>query len=90
MIFKYYILKEEIYKREISLQEFAKALGVPTPVLSGNGSPFPMEKLEMAIQLLNDWRGPTKLNTSKSYKPKLLLPVTKEMLVQSTEPVIPT
>lgn len=81
MTIKYFVLKEELFKREISLTAFAKALDVPTPVLSGKGSPFPLDKLDRAIELLNDWQGPRKTKRTLYIQPKDLTPVTREMLI---------
>lgn len=83
MTIKYFVLKEELFKREISLTAFAKALNVPTPVLSGKGSAFPLEKLDHAIELLNNWSGPRKAKRTLYIQPKDLKPVTKEMLIDS-------
>lgn len=78
---KYFVLKEELFKREISLTSFARELGVPTPVLSGKGSPFPLERLDRAIDLLNNWPGPTKKRKSRQSWANKLEPVRREMLL---------
>lgn len=77
---KYFVLKEELFKRDISLSCFARELDVPTPVLSGKGSPFPIEKLDRAVELLNNWPGPKKKRKSKQSWNKLE-PVCREMLL---------
>ena len=49
---KYWVLKEELPKRQIAIIDFAKALGVTTGVLTGAGSTFPAAKVERVVELL--------------------------------------
>ena len=80
MLFKYFVLKEELFKRDITLSEFATALGVATPTVSGNGAPFPLEKLDLAVELLNNWTGPTKARRPHKTRSNIKL-ATREMFI---------
>ena len=77
---KYWLLKEELQKRHIAISDFAKALGVTTVVLNGNGSAFPLEKVERVLELLNYWNGPRRPKV-RNVRLMQARPVTREMLV---------
>lgn len=74
---KYYVLREMLERRRISVNRFADALGETVNVVKGTKGDFPLEKLDHCIYLLNNWDGP---RTSLSV-PSSLETVTKEMLL---------
>jgi hypothetical protein len=85
--FQYFVLIQEMEKRSISPSRLALALAVTPNVLRGASSrDFPLEKLDLLIELLNNWTGPT---TNRQAGPlgkpvmrtQKLRPVTRDMLV---------
>mgnify|MGYP001166943712 CR=1 FL=1 len=74
---KYYVLREMLERRRISVNRFADALGETVNVVKGTKGDFPLEKLDQCVYLLNNWDGP---RTSLSV-PSSLKTVTREMLL---------
>jgi len=77
---KYWLLREELQKREIALTDFAQALDLKYEALSGKGTPFPIEKLQEAVELLNNWTGPRRSHT-RNARPMKATAITAEMLL---------
>jgi len=74
---KYYVLREMLERRRISVNRFAEALGETVNVVKGSKGDFPLEKLDYCIYLLNNWDGP---RTTLSV-PTYVETATKEMLL---------
>lgn len=83
--FQYFILLAEMEKRAIPLNPFAQALGVTPPVVKGSKGDFPLEKIDQALDLLNNWTGPISNRRSgplgPARKTENLQPVTRQMLL---------
>lgn len=83
--FQYFVLLSEMEKRSIPLNPFAQALGLTPPAVKGNKGDFPLEKIDSAIDLLNNWTGPLSNRRNgplgPARKPENLKPVTRQMLL---------
>lgn len=81
--FQYFVLLKEMEKRGISSVALASELGVTASVVRGVKGDFPVEKLDMCLELLNNWTGVT-VPTKRISKPAELKTVTREMLLIGT------
>ena len=84
--FQYFVLVSELEKRCISIRQLALALGLTDNVVKGAKGEFPLDKVDLCIELLNNWTGPTTNRQSGPLaKPvnraQELRPVTRDMLV---------
>ena len=83
--FQYFVLLAEMEKRAIPLNPFAQALGLTPPAVKGSKGDFPLDKIDEAIDLLNNWTGSlsNRRNGPLSSARKLdnLKPVTRQMLL---------
>ncbi|MBA3992550.1 MAG: hypothetical protein C0469_03415 [Cyanobacteria bacterium DS2.3.42] len=77
---KYYVLREMLERRRISVNRFAEALGETVNIVKGTKGDFPMDKLDLCIELLNNWSGP-RTGQVGLIKPGTSETVTKEMLL---------
>jgi len=77
---KYYVLREMLERRRISVNRFADALGETVNVVKGTKGDFPLEKLDLCIELLNNWTGP-RTGQLGLIKPGTSETVTREMLL---------
>jgi len=78
---QYFVLIQEMEKRCIAPARLALALGVTVKVLKGVCGDFPLEKLDLCVELLNNWTGQPKQSWVRQSKPAELKPVTREMLL---------
>lgn len=78
--FQYYVLIQELSRRGISTRKFALAIGETNNVVSGAKGEFPLEKMDLCLELVNNWTGPRTAQRRIS-KPSECQPVTREMLL---------
>lgn len=77
---KYYVLREMLERRRISVNRFADALGETVNVVKGTKGDFPLDKLDLCIDLLNNWSGP-RTGQAVFIKTGTIETATKEMLL---------
>ncbi len=78
--FQYFILLQEMEKRGISIAQMALALKETANVVKGAKGDFPLEKVDLLLELVNNWTGPI-VASKRISKPAELRVVTREMLL---------